>query len=98
MIELPLELTREFEELVMDTKAIEAKYSHFVSAIHNEQRAIAIKARDLWKEARHVMNLPPDAEYNYNDGKLYPVEPNPPKRVPNAPDVDPKAAPVKLGL
>ena len=92
-LKVPSELVAAFDDLILDTKAIEAKYSHFVAAIHNEQKAVALKARDLWKEARNVMALPPDAEYNYHDGNLYPAE-----RVPNAPDINPAAPPVKLGL
>ncbi len=92
-LQVPEELKAAFEDLIADTKAIEAKYSHFTQAIHNEQKTIAIKARELWKEARNVMGLTPGAEYNYNDGNLYPVE-----RVPNGPDVNPAAPPIKIGL
>ena len=92
-LKVPGELVAAFEDLILDTKAIEAKYSHFVAAIHNEQKAVAVKARELWKETRSVMNLSPHSEYNYVDGELIPVE-----RVLNAPDVNPSAAPVKIGL
>jgi hypothetical protein len=92
-LKVPGELVAAFEDLILDTKAIEAKYSHFVAAIHNEQKAVAVKARELWKETRSVMNLPQGVEYNYNDGELYPVD-----RVPNAPDINPAALPIKLGL
>ncbi len=71
---VPDELKVAFEDLIADTKAIEAKYSHFTQAIHNEQKTIAIKAHELWKETRSVMGLAPGAEYNYNDGELYLIE------------------------
>ncbi len=90
---VPEELKVAFEDLIADTKAIEAKYSHFTQAIHNEQKTIAIKSRELWKEARNVMGLTQGAEYNYNDGNLYLVD-----RVPNAPDINPVAPPIKIGL
>ncbi len=90
---VPEELKVAFEDLIADTKAIEAKYSHFTQAIHNEQKTIAIKARELWKEARNVMGLAQGAEYNYNDGNLYLVD-----RVPNSPDINPVAPPIKIGL
>ncbi len=70
-MDVPAELKDAFESLALDDLAIRHKFANFVGAIHDEQKALAIKARDVWTEARAVMNLP-EGEYKYENGQVTP--------------------------
>jgi len=72
-MEVPAELKAAFESLVLDDLTLRHKYASFSAAIHDEQKALAVKAQDVWKEARQVMNLG-EGEYSYNDGVITPAK------------------------
>ena len=77
-IPVPDELNAAFQDLIDDTKAIEAKYAHFCAAIHAEQKSLAVIASDLWRETKSVLKL--EGNWRYDGGMVHPV------REPNAPD------------
>ncbi len=79
-MQVPAELKNAFESLALDELTIRHKFQSFAGAIHDEQKALAIKARDIWTEARQVMNLP-EGEWQYQDGEISPVvSPIPPSQ------------------
>ncbi len=75
-MEVPAELKNAFESLKLDDLAIR----HMIGRLLDEQKALAIKARDVWAEARIVMNLP-EGEYQYHEGRV--TAAIPPMETPN---------------
>ena len=67
-VKLPEELRAAFEDLIAHDIALNAAASRFLE----QQKAVVLKSRELWKETMSVMNL--TGEYRYNDGAIYPVE------------------------
>ena len=68
-MEAPAELKAAFESLALDDLAIRL----LMERCFQYQRALAVKARETWAEARQVMNLPEGVEYNYKDGMVTPA-------------------------
>ncbi len=64
-MEVPAELKCAFESLELDDLAIR----HMIGRLLDEQKALAIRAKDIWTETRAVMNLP-EGEYSYSNGKI----------------------------
>ncbi len=67
-VKLPDELHAAFEDLIAHDIALNAAASRFLE----QQKAVVLKSRELWKETMAVMNL--TGKYRYNDGAIYPVE------------------------
>jgi hypothetical protein len=71
-IEVSEDLKEEFEDLMADSATLQAKYISFCSAIHEEQKKVAVRAKEVWAEAMFTMNL--EGKWRYEDGKVYPVD------------------------
>jgi hypothetical protein len=69
---LKKELRDRFEELNTDSVTLQAKYNNFCAAIDGEQRALNVKAKNLWTEVIDDFGL--QGEWRYNNGTLYPVD------------------------
>lgn len=62
-----------FDELSLDAATIQSKYAAFLSAIHDEQRALKARSAALWHDVMRHYKL--DGNWRYEDGKLHPVTP-----------------------
>jgi hypothetical protein len=71
-IEVTSDLKEEFEDLLADSATLQAKYISFCSAIHEEQKKVAIRAKEVWAEAMFTMGL--EGKWRYEDGRVYPVD------------------------
>jgi hypothetical protein len=71
-IELSEDLKEEFEDLMAESATLQAKYISFCNAIHEEQKKVAIRAKEVWAEVMFTMGL--EGKWRYEDGRVYPVD------------------------
>jgi hypothetical protein len=71
-VKVPEDLAVLFDEMIADTMAIQFKMANFSAIIHQEQKEVAMKAKDLWAEAMQRMGL--TGEWRYVDGIAYPMD------------------------
>lgn len=66
------DLYEDFEDLALESAALQAKYINFCAAIHEEQKVVSARAKEVWAEAMLAMNL--EGPWRYDDGMVYPVD------------------------
>lgn len=66
------DLKEEFEDLMAESATLQAKYISFCSAIHEEQKRVAVRAKEVWAEAMFTMKL--EGKWRYEDGRVYPMD------------------------
>jgi hypothetical protein len=71
-IEVSDDLKEEFEDLMAESATIQAKYLCFCSAIHEEQKKLAVRAKEVWAEAMFTMKL--EGKWRYDEGRVYPID------------------------
>lgn len=74
-IRAPETLDQRFRELADDDATVRAKFVNFSMIIHDEQKAVALKAKSLWAQTIHDLGL--EGEWRYEDGWFLPVDPTP---------------------
>ncbi len=65
-VKLPEELRAAFEDLIAHDIALNAAASRFLE----QQKAVILRSRELWKEVESVMKI--SGEWRYSDGLIYP--------------------------
>jgi hypothetical protein len=71
-VKVPEDLAVLFDEMIADTMTIQYKMANFSAAIHQEQKEVALKAKQLWAETMQRMGL--TGEWRYVDGIAYPID------------------------
>ena len=71
-IRVPEPFLERFDELVLETTTLQAKYDSFSASVHNEQKQLIARAKTLWAQAISEMGL--EGEWRYEKGLIYPVE------------------------
>jgi hypothetical protein len=71
-IQVSDDIREEFEDMMVESATLQAKYLSFCSAIHEEQKRVAVRAKEIWAEVMFTMRL--EGKWRYEDGKVYPVD------------------------
>jgi hypothetical protein len=71
-VKVPDDLREAFEDLIVDNTTMHAKYLNFCQALHEEQKALVLRSKELWAEARSTMGL--EGEWRYLDGRVHPMD------------------------
>lgn len=71
-LEVSEDLKEEFEDLMAESATLQAKYISFCSAIHEEQKKLAVRAKAVWAEAMFTMKL--EGKWRYDEGRVYPID------------------------
>jgi hypothetical protein len=72
-VKVPEHLHDLFEDLSDDSEALQAKYANFCAAIHEEQKILAMRAKNLWIQA--IFELKLEGQWRYKDGFVHPIDP-----------------------
>jgi hypothetical protein len=71
MLKLQPDDAKLFDDIMLDSETIKAKYQAFSEVIHAEQKALQERSMALWANIKAKYGL--EGELRYQGGKLYPL-------------------------
>ena len=71
-VKVPDDIRALFDNLIADTVACQHKYANFSAVIHEEQKELSVRAKNLWAKTMEAAGL--QGEWRYEDGMVYPVD------------------------
>jgi len=71
MLKLQPDDAKLFDDIMLDSETLKAKYQAFSEVIHAEQKALQERSMALWANIKAKYGL--EGELRYQDGRLYPL-------------------------